>query len=94
MVNFHQHARKHVDINNSLGKPTPVAIVLGTDPTIGLCSVARIIYGYQWAVDPTLSKFTVIVDDDIDVWDDFVVDWAVSFRSQPAKDTFSITDSR
>ncbi len=241
MVNFHQHARKHVEINNRLGKPTPVAIVLGTDPTIGLCSVARIIYGsseyavagglrgkaievvkcetcdlevpataeiviegeieantlkhegpfgeytgymgpdgdayevnikaitfrnnpiYQafisqmppsesslirsvgreaglfkglrddlhlpvtdlrlkesggaaaylvisirqdgsaglakqvawgaWAIDPTLGKFTVIVDDDIDVWDDFAVDWAMSFRCQPAKDCTIVADT-
>lgn len=241
MVNFHQHARKHVEKNNRLGKPTPVAIVLGTDPTIGLCSVARIMYGlseyavagglrgqavevvkcetcdlevpasaeiviegeieantlkhegpfgeytgymgpdgdayevnikaityrnnpiYQafisqmppsesslirsvgreaglfkglrddfhlpvtdlrlkesggaaaylviairqdgsaglskqvawgaWAIDPTLGKFTVIVDDDIDIWDDFAVDWAMSFRCQPAKDCLLVADT-
>ncbi|WP_206812850.1 UbiD family decarboxylase [Paradesulfitobacterium ferrireducens] len=241
MMNFHQHGRRHVDMHNRLGRPTPVAIVLGTDPTIGLCSVARIMYGlseysvagglrgkpvelvkcetsdllvpataeiviegeiesntlvhegpfgeytgymgpdgdayeikikaityrnnpiYQafisqmppsesslirsvgreaglfkglkedlrlpvqevrlkesggaasylvisvkqdgsaglikqvawgaWAIDPTLGKFTVIVDDDIDIWDDFAVDWAMSFRVQPAKDCMLVPDT-
>lgn len=241
MINFHQHARRHVDMNNNLGQPTPVTIVLGTDPTIGLCSVARIMYGlseysvagglrgkpvelvkcetndllvpasaeiviegeieantlkhegpfgeytgymgpdgdaheinikaitfrnnpiYQafisqmppsesslirsvgreagllkglrddlhlpvkdlrikesggaaaymvisikqdgsvgltkqvacgaWAIDPTLGKFTVIVDDDIDIWDDFAVDWAMSFRVQPAKDCLIVPET-
>src|SRR5665647_1716928 len=31
--------------SNQLDQPTPVAIVLGTDPSIGLCSVAKIPYG-------------------------------------------------
>lgn len=44
-VNFVQHARKHKEMNDARNEPTPVAIVLGTDPTIGLCSVARMIYG-------------------------------------------------
>jgi UbiD family decarboxylase len=30
---------------NHLDRPTPVAIALGTDPSIGLCSVAKIPYG-------------------------------------------------
>ncbi len=241
MMNFHQHGRKHVEMNNRLGKPTPVAVVLGTDPAIGLCSVARMMYGlseyavagglrgeavplvkcetcdlevpataeiviegeieantlvhegpfgeytgymgaagdafeikikaithrnnpvYQafisqmppsesslirslgreagllrglreelhlpvkdvrlkesggaaaylvisirqdgsvglskqvasgaWAIDPTLGKFTVLVDDDIDIWDDFAVDWAMSFRFQPAKDCLIVPDT-
>ncbi|WP_017727552.1 UbiD family decarboxylase [Halalkalibacterium ligniniphilum] len=44
-VNFVQHARKHVEMYDERNEPTPVAIVLGTDPTIGLCSVARTVYG-------------------------------------------------
>jgi 4-hydroxy-3-polyprenylbenzoate decarboxylase len=44
-VNFVQHARKHVEMWDARNEPTPVAVVLGTDPTIGLCSVARMIYG-------------------------------------------------
>ncbi len=240
MMNFHQHGRRHVDMYNRLGRSTPVAVVLGTDPVIGLCSVARIMYGLDeyavagglrgepvelvqcetsdllvpasaeiviegeieantlqhegpfgeytgymgpdgdayeikvkaithrhnpifqafisqmppsesslirsigreagllkglrdlhlpvkdlrlkesggaaaylvisvspdgsagltkqvawaaWAIDPTLGKFTVIVDDDIDVWDDFAVDWAMSFRVQPAQDCTLVPDS-
>ncbi|WP_206922815.1 UbiD family decarboxylase [Alicyclobacillus suci] len=44
-VNFVQHARKHVEKYNERNERTPVAIVLGTDPSIGLCSVSRMIYG-------------------------------------------------
>jgi len=41
-----------------------------------------------WAVLPRFAKFTVVVDDDIDVRDSFAVDWAMSFRVQPARDVF------
>jgi UbiD family decarboxylase len=40
----------------------------------------------SWAFEPTLSKFTVVVDEDIDPHDDFMVDWAIAFRSQPDRD--------
>jgi UbiD family decarboxylase len=39
-----------------------------------------------WSVDPTLSKFTVVVDDDIDVRDDFQVLWAMSWHVRPERD--------
>ncbi|MFQ5682669.1 MAG: UbiD family decarboxylase [Candidatus Binatia bacterium] len=39
-----------------------------------------------WAALPRFGKFTVVVDDDIDVRDPFAVDWAMSFRVQPARD--------
>ncbi|MBI4526378.1 MAG: UbiD family decarboxylase [Deltaproteobacteria bacterium] len=41
-----------------------------------------------WAVLPRFAKFAVVVDDDIDVRDSFAVDWAMSFRVQPARDIF------
>lgn len=41
-----------------------------------------------WTVLPRFAKFTVVVDDDIDVRDSFAVDWAMSFRVQPARDIF------
>ncbi|GAX90373.1 UbiD family decarboxylase [Effusibacillus lacus] len=44
-INFVQHGRKHKEMWDARNEPTPVAIVLGTDPSIGLCSVARMIYG-------------------------------------------------
>lgn len=44
-VNFHQHARKHVELNNQRDSSTPVAIVLGADPSVGLVSVSKINYG-------------------------------------------------
>jgi len=45
MINFHQHGRRHIEMNDARNAPTPVAIVLGTDPTIGLTSVAKVPYG-------------------------------------------------
>lgn len=238
-VNFVQHARRHVELYNQRGEPTPVAVVLGTDPAVGLASVSRMAYGldelaaagglrgepvevvrclthdllvpataeivlegyfrpneleeegpfgeytgymgpramsyvmdvtrithrtnpiYQaflsqmppsesscirsigreaaiykhlvgdlrlpvkdvhlleaggaaaylaismkkeyegqvrqvmlaaWSVDPTLGKFLVVVDDDIDVRDPFMLNWALSFRVQPHRDVFIIED--
>jgi UbiD family decarboxylase len=39
-----------------------------------------------WSVDPTLAKFTVVVDDDIDVRDTFQVLWAMSWHVRPDRD--------
>jgi UbiD family decarboxylase len=39
-----------------------------------------------WSVDPTLSKFTVVVDDDVDVRDTFQVLWAMSWHTRPERD--------
>lgn len=44
-INFQQHGRKHVETNNQAGRATPVAIVMGTEPATGLCSVSRVVYG-------------------------------------------------
>jgi UbiD family decarboxylase len=44
-INFVQHGRRHVEMNNARNRPTPVAIVLGADPTVGLTSVSRMAYG-------------------------------------------------
>ncbi|MFZ5646955.1 MAG: UbiD family decarboxylase [Bacillota bacterium] len=240
MVNFLQHLRRHVEMNNALDRPTPVAIVMGTDPTIGLTSVSKVPYGVNefsvagglrgepvklvkcitsdlevpataeiviegeippnhlehegpfgeytgymgpdggayvvnvkcithrhnpvlqvffsqmppsessvirgfgreaaiykhlvedlrlpvedvrlkesggsasylaisirkehptqarevawgaWSLDPTFGKFTVVVDSDIDIRDDFALDWALSFRVQPSRDCYIIPDT-
>jgi UbiD family decarboxylase len=44
------------------------------------------------AHDPTMGKFTIVVDDDIDIRDPDMVNWALSFRVQPARDTWILTD--
>lgn len=44
-INYLQGGREHVEKNNKLGRPTPVAIVIGTDPVIGLVSVTRLPHG-------------------------------------------------
>lgn len=41
-INYLQGGRLHVEKNNQLHQPTPVAIVIGADPVIGLVSVSRL----------------------------------------------------
>ncbi|HXG52780.1 MAG TPA: UbiD family decarboxylase [candidate division Zixibacteria bacterium] len=41
-INYLQGGREHVEKNNRLGRATPVAIVVGADPVIGLVSVTRL----------------------------------------------------
>ncbi len=50
-INYLQGGRDHIEKNNRTGKPTPVAIVMGTDPVIGLVSVSR--------VQPDLDELSV-----------------------------------
>jgi UbiD family decarboxylase len=44
-----------------------------------------------WSLMNKECKFTVVVDDDIDVRNPFQVEWAMSFRAQPARDTFMVS---
>ncbi len=46
-----------------------------------------------WAAMPRMAKYTVVVDDDIDVRDSFAVDWALSFRVQPARDIIIVPET-
>jgi UbiD family decarboxylase len=39
-----------------------------------------------WSVDPSLGKFVVVVDDDIDIHDPAAVEWALGWRVQPERD--------
>lgn len=43
-----------------------------------------------WSLMNKEGKFTIVVDDDIDVRNPFQVEWAMSFRAQPARDTFMV----
>ena len=49
--------------------------------------VRQLMYG-AWSLRTGFGKITVVVDDDIDVWDDFAVDWAMSWRVRPDKDIY------
>ena len=40
-----------------------------------------------WSLMNKECKFTVVVDDDIDVRNPFQVEWAMGFRAQPARDS-------
>jgi UbiD family decarboxylase len=49
--------------------------------------VRQLMYG-AWSQRTGFGKITVVVDDDIDVWDDFAVDWAMSWHVRPEKDVY------
>jgi UbiD family decarboxylase len=49
--------------------------------------VRQLMYG-AWSMRTGFGKITVVVDDDIDVWDDFAVDWALSWHVRPDKDIY------
>lgn len=49
--------------------------------------VKQVMYAI-WSLRTGFGKITVVVDDDIDVWDDFAVDWALSWRVRPDKDIY------
>lgn len=49
--------------------------------------VRQLMYGI-WSMRTGFGKFTVVVDDDIDVWDDFAIDWALSWRVRPDRDVY------
>jgi UbiD family decarboxylase len=39
-----------------------------------------------WSLAIGVGKITIVVDDDIDIRDPFQLEWALSFRTQPAED--------
>lgn len=49
--------------------------------------VKQLMYGI-WSLRTGFGKITVVVDDDIDIWDDFAVDWALSWRVRPDRDIY------
>lgn len=49
--------------------------------------VKQVIHGI-WSLRTGFGKFTVVVDDDIDIWDDFAIDWALSWRVRPDRDIY------
>ena len=49
--------------------------------------IRQVMYGI-WSLRTGFGKFTVVVDDDIDIWDDFAIDWALSWRVRPDRDIY------
>lgn len=49
--------------------------------------VKQTMYGI-WSLRTGFGKITVVVDDDIDISDDFAIDWALSWRVRPDKDIY------
>lgn len=49
--------------------------------------VRQLMYGI-WSMRTGFGKITVVVDDDIDIQDDFAIDWALSWRVRPDRDVY------
>lgn len=49
--------------------------------------VRQLMYG-AWSLRTGFGKITVVVDADVDVWDDFAVDWALSWHVRPERDIY------
>jgi UbiD family decarboxylase len=47
--------------------------------------VKQLMYG-AWSLRTGFGKITVVVDEDVDVWDDFAVDWALSWHVRADRD--------
>jgi UbiD family decarboxylase len=43
-----------------------------------------------WSLMNKEGKFTIVVDDDIDIRNSFRVEWAMAFRVQPTRDIFMV----
>ena len=46
-----------------------------------------------WSYHDVFGKVTIVVDEDIDIRDSFQVEWALSFRMQPAEDVHVINNT-
>ena len=46
-----------------------------------------------WSLHDVFGKLTIVVDDDIDIRDSFQVEWALSFRMQPAEDVYIVKNT-
>lgn len=66
-----------------------VISVTNRSPKPGL---AKQIMFAVWSHEPRQGKYVIVVDDDIDIRDSFMVNWALSFRVQPAQDVIIIPD--
>ena len=52
----------------------------------------RVVMNAIWAAKPQLGKMVIVVDDDIDIYDPFQVEWAMATRVQPARDVLILSD--
>ncbi|MBI3079559.1 MAG: UbiD family decarboxylase [Deltaproteobacteria bacterium] len=46
-----------------------------------------------WSLHDVFGKLTIVVDDDINIRDPFEVEWALSFRMQPAEDVYVVRNT-
>lgn len=69
---------------------TDAYVVVSIDKKRGIPGVAKQVLFAVWSYEPRQGKIAVVVDDDIDVRDSFMVNWALSFRMQPAEDVILV----
>ncbi|MEE8448583.1 MAG: 3-octaprenyl-4-hydroxybenzoate carboxy-lyase, partial [Thermodesulfobacteriota bacterium] len=47
-----------------------------------------------WAFAPNLGKYIIVCDDDIDIRNPFDVEWALTYRCDPVRDTFTLANTQ
>jgi UbiD family decarboxylase len=47
-----------------------------------------------WSFAPNLGKYIIVCDDDIDIRNPFDVEWALTYRCDPVRDTFSLANAQ
>ena len=54
---------------------------------------AKQIFNIVWGTQPVHGKYIIVCDDDIDIRDPFQVEWALTYRSDPARDICLMADA-
>jgi len=52
----------------------------------------QLIWG-TWSIDPSLEKFTIVVDGDVDIRDPCQVEWALNWRARPNNDVYIVDNT-
>jgi UbiD family decarboxylase len=91
--------RRH--LKNNLGLPVHDVCIRESSGASGILIISirkqnrfqplKAIMG-AWSLTVGVGKITIVVDDDIDIRDPFCVEWALSFRMQPAQDIHIVRD--
>ena len=54
---------------------------------------ARQVFYAIWSAQPMLGKYIIVCDDDIDIRNPFDVEWALTYRCDPARDSLLVSDA-
>ena len=86
------HGYPVVDVHCLPAGGTDAYIAVSIDKKKAIPGMVRSVMFAVWTLEPRQGKITVVVDDDIDIRDPFQLNWALSFRTQPAQDMFIVPD--